>query len=68
MNAAASLRHPSLCKSLFRKDMALFFRESAALNLNASGFNALLKLLKEAVESGLDLLDSWALHELPRQA
>jgi 3-hydroxyisobutyrate dehydrogenase-like beta-hydroxyacid dehydrogenase len=60
--------NPSFSKGLFRKDIALFFRESAALNLNASGSNALLKLLQEAVESGLDLLDYCALHELPRQA
>lgn len=60
--------NPNFSTSLLRKDLALFLRESAAMNLNASGLNSLLELLQHAEESSLDRLDYCALHELTRQA
>ena len=53
---------------MLRKDLALFLRESAAMNLNASGLNSLLELLQQADDTSIDGLDYCALHELTHQA
>lgn len=60
--------NPNFSTSLLRKDLALFLRESAAMNLNASGLNSLLELLQQADDTSIDGLDYCALHELTGQA
>ena len=60
--------NPNFSTSLLRKDLALFLRESAAMNLNASGLNSLLELLQQADDTSIDGLDYCALHELTGKA